>query len=103
LKAPNGITINLTSDNGGGGDNFIDTVLDDEAATSITSGSPPFTGSYRPEEALSTFDGLSAQGSWTLKVVDDAYLDQGTLDSWSLHFTFDGGSCASAGSEESGR
>ena len=84
LIGPNGVSVELTSDNGGTGENFIDTLFDDEAAQSITEGSAPFTGSYRPEQPLSTLDGIPAAGNWTLWVVDDAGVDLGTLNSWQL-------------------
>jgi subtilisin-like proprotein convertase family protein len=85
LKLAHGpTTISLCTNRGGSGDNFNNTTFDDEAATSITSGSPPYAGTYRPEQALSAFDGASALGSWTLTVQDTAGQDQGTLISWRL-------------------
>ena len=57
----------LTNRNGGSGDNFTNTVFDDEAATSITAGAAPFTGSFRPVDALSAFDGQTVQGPWVLQ------------------------------------
>ncbi len=76
--------VELSTDNGGSGNDFIDTVFDDEAATAITSGSAPFTGDFRPEGTLSTFDGLSMNGTWTLYVNDDVGMDAGILNDWSL-------------------
>ena len=84
LIGPDGTTVELTSDNGGTGENFIDTVFDDDASQPITGGSAPFTGSYQPEQPLSVLNGLSAQGNWQLLVVDDASADLGTLNSWQL-------------------
>jgi len=66
------------------GDNFVNTVFDDEAATPITSGSPPFTGSFQPVGSLSDFDGLQTMGDWTLVIVDNFNGDGGTLNSWDL-------------------
>lgn len=77
-------TIELSTDNGGGGDNFINTVFDDEAATSITAGVAPFSGSFRPEQALANFDGLASGGNWNIKLVDDASFDTGVLLTWTL-------------------
>lgn len=71
LIAPNLVSIDLTSDNGGAGDNFTNTIFNDGAATAITAGSAPFTGSFRPEQPLSTFNGINASGVWTLRIVDD--------------------------------
>src|SRR4029450_327651 len=42
----------LSSFHGGAGDNYRGTIFDDTASLSITQGSAPFAGSYRPEEPL---------------------------------------------------
>ena len=93
LIGPDGTEVELTTDNGGTGENFDDTVFDDEAATPITAGSAPFAGSYQPEGSLATLNGLAATGDWTLRVTDDAGGDTGTLNSWSILLTLAGGSC----------
>jgi len=93
LTGPNGTEIELSTDNGGSGDDYTGTVFDDEANASITTGSPPFTGSFRPEESLSVFDGVSATGDWELRVFDDASGVGGTLDSWTLTLTLPPPSC----------
>jgi subtilisin-like proprotein convertase family protein len=87
LIAPGYDSADISSRNGGSGDNYINTVFDDEASTPITSGTPPFTGSYRPEQPLSSFDSLPLTGSWVLKVRDDFAQDTGQLVSWCLLFT----------------
>ncbi|MFZ9740212.1 MAG: proprotein convertase P-domain-containing protein, partial [Prochlorotrichaceae cyanobacterium] len=82
LISPLGTFLELFTDVGGSGDNFRDTVLNDEASTAITAGSAPFNGSFRPEGAggLAVFDGQVADGTWTLRVTDDYLpLDNGTL------------------------
>jgi serine protease len=84
LKSPSGTTVLLSNHRGGSGDNFTNTVFDDEATTAIRYGTAPFAGSYRPEQALSVFDGKDAKGTWTLVVKDTAAGDTGTLNSWSL-------------------
>ena len=89
LISPGGTRIELMTDVGGGGDNFIGTTLDDEAATPITSGSAPFSGTYQPEGSLSAVDGEDAQGNWTLEVNDDKRRETGTLISWELEVTPD--------------
>jgi subtilisin-like proprotein convertase family protein len=87
LIAPNGTRVELTTDNGSTGDNFVNTVFDDQAATSITAGTAPFTGSFRPEGLLSTVNGIPANGTWTLEITDDTAQDSGTLNSWSIQIT----------------
>jgi subtilisin-like proprotein convertase family protein len=84
LGPPDSASVVLSTDNGGSGNNYTDTRLDDEAATSITNGSAPFTGSFRPEGSLATLDGMPANGTWTLRVYDDANNNTGTLNAWSL-------------------
>jgi uncharacterized repeat protein (TIGR01451 family) len=93
LVGPEGTRVELTSDNGGSGNDFIDTVFDDEAPGAITGGSAPFTGSYQPEGSLATLDGIPANGDWTLEVTDDAGADQGTLNEWTLILTFEAQQC----------
>ncbi len=84
LVAPDGTEIDLSSDNGGTGDDYINTVFDDDATTAITAGSPPFTGTFSPEQPLSVLNGGNAGGTWTLRVADDEAIISGTLDSWSI-------------------
>ncbi len=87
LITPSGLRISLLSGVGSSGDNFTNTILDDEATAAISAGSAPFTGSYRPTDLLSAVDGLSANGTWTLEVQDTASGDTGTLTNWQLIFT----------------
>jgi len=93
LIGPNDIRVELTSDNGGSGENFVDTIFDDEATAAITGGSAPFTGRYQPEGSLATLDGIPANGAWTLEVTDDAGADQGELVEWTLILTFEAQQC----------
>lgn len=85
LIAPDGVAeIILFEDIGNNGDNFTNTVLDDDASTLISDGEAPFTGSYRPTGSLSDFNGLLSGGDWTLYINDDADGDGGTLLDWSI-------------------
>jgi len=87
LIAPDGTTsANLTSGNGGSGDDYTGTQFRDDAATAITAGTAPFTGAFQPEEALGTFNGVDADGTWTLNFCDSANGDTGTFNSWSITF-----------------
>ncbi len=87
LIGPDGTSVELSSDNGSSGNNFTNTLFDDDAATSVTSGTAPFTGSYQPEQPLSVLNGQPASGDWIFKAVDDAGVDTGTIDSWQLQLT----------------
>jgi len=88
LISPSGTEIILFNDVGSSGDNFVDTILDDEATTPITDGTAPFTGSYQPVDSLSGLDGEEMQGTWTLQVYDDASPDEGDLISWSITIVY---------------
>lgn len=79
LIGPGGQIAELTTDNGGLGDNYTGTVFDDAAATSITTGTAPFTGTYQPETPLSVFNGVNPNGNWTLQITDDLSGDVGTF------------------------
>jgi subtilisin family serine protease/subtilisin-like proprotein convertase family protein len=87
LIAPDGRTVALVLNRGTSGDNFTGTIFDDEAGSPISGAFAPFTGSFRPEVALNTLDGISAAGTWTLEVRDTKQLDVGTLTAWGIDFT----------------
>jgi subtilisin-like proprotein convertase family protein len=53
-----------------------------------TGASDPTIGSFRPEQALSTFVGGPARGYWTLIVQDVASPDIGQINALSLNFTY---------------
>jgi subtilisin-like proprotein convertase family protein len=84
LESPSGTQVVLFSKVGGDGDNFKNTIFDDEAKTAIADGTPPFEGAYQPQEKLSAFNGETSQGTWKLIVTDDSKLDAGSLVWWSL-------------------
>lgn len=84
LVAPDGTGVILSNRNGSSGDNYVDTVFDQEAIDAIGSGSAPFTGSFIPDEALSLLYNTFSAGDWTLHVSDNAGGDTGTIDSWTL-------------------
>ncbi len=87
LISPGGTRVELFTDVGSSGDNFTDTILDDEAGAGIVSGAAPFSGSYRPEGLLSALDGQNPNGTWRLEITDDAGGDTGTLNAWALRIT----------------
>ena len=87
LKAPDGTQVELTTDNGGSGDNYKTTCFNMNASTNITSGSAPFDGSYIPEGNINDVNnGQNADGDWELCITDDSGGDIGTLNEWSLTF-----------------
>jgi subtilisin-like proprotein convertase family protein len=82
-----GTTVILSNRNGGsGGADYTDTLFDDSAYTAINAGYAyaPYTGAFKPEEALSAFDGQDIAGDWTLGVADMEEFDTGVIQHWSL-------------------
>lgn len=87
LLGPLGNSILLSSTRGSSGDNYTNTTFDDNASISITdspAAAAPFTGTFIPEEPLSTFVDDNANGTWTLEVSDQGLNDIGTLNAWSI-------------------
>jgi subtilisin-like proprotein convertase family protein len=84
--------VDLSSGNGGGGDNYGDpvggvpTLFDSEAAIAITAGAPPYLGPHRPEQSLAVLYGREKCATWTLTMTDVAAGDVGLLHQWSLNF-----------------
>ncbi|MBL0357018.1 MAG: Ig-like domain-containing protein [Chitinophagaceae bacterium] len=96
----------LSSDNGGSGNDYTNTILKTDVANIIGSGgnnTAPFNGTYRPEGTITTAPGAyvgipntallgaSIDGNWTIRIFDDAFDDLGTLVNWSLTITRSGG------------
>src|SRR5207248_2548171 len=88
LISPAGTRVELFSHVGGSGKNFTFTTLDDQAATAVTAGTAPFSGSYRPKGSLAAVNGQNPNGTWTLEVSDTSAGDTGTLRGWSLTLTY---------------
>ncbi|MDP9188345.1 MAG: hypothetical protein M3O25_03755 [Actinomycetota bacterium] len=102
LASPRGV-INLSSDNGGAGNNYGSgpascagqfTLFDSNNPTLITTPglSAPFAGSFAPEESLQRLNGLgnkkATNATWTLLVEDDSPVNpNGTLDCFKLTIT----------------
>ncbi|MCU0372363.1 MAG: M28 family peptidase [Ignavibacteria bacterium] len=74
----------LSQFNGDNGQNFTNTTFHDTAALSITQGTPPFTGMYRPQQQFSNINNAQTQGYWILRIYDMRAGNTGTLLNWSL-------------------
>ena len=83
LISPAGTRVPLSQVTGFLAPNFTGTVFDDEAVQPISSGSPPYTGSFRPVSPLSALDNTSALGTWKLEV-RSSWFYAGSLSAWSL-------------------
>lgn len=87
ITSPEGTIVELTTDNGGSGDDYTNTIFDDASGTAITAGTAPFTGIFSPEGSLSSFNGEDPNfgtGQWILSITDDTGGDTGTLNSFSI-------------------
>src|SRR5262245_53377752 len=63
------------------------TTFDDAAATLIANGAPPFVGTFKPDQVLSAFNGKSGaavNGTWKLRVIDNADVDTGSIQCVSI-------------------
>jgi subtilisin-like proprotein convertase family protein len=71
---------------GSGGQNYTNTVFDDQATVAINAGFAyaPYTGAFRPEQFLSAFNDLDAFGLWTLSVTDLEAGDDGTINRFGI-------------------
>lgn len=96
LRHPDGTSVMLADQRGGGGANFgtgdcvcaAYTVFDDGADTPISSGLPPFEGTYRPDGVLSNFNGNELAGVWRLQIYDTWSTDSGTCLCWSVRAVY---------------
>ena len=101
LQHPDGSEVLLVNRRGGRYDNFgagecgsaVYTVLDQSAAGSITNGSAPFAGTYRPESSLDMFNGKPVNGTWRLRMKDSYAKNVGTNLCWSILAVTDRQSC----------
>lgn len=99
LQSPGGTTVSLFEAVGENGDNFCNTLLDDQATNpiqNVTAANAPFTGSFRPKGALNSFRGENPNGVWTLNVTDFVSADAGSVRAFSLLFTNSQFSCNAA-------
>lgn len=101
LTSPSGKVVTLIAKRGSSGDNFTNTVLDDAATSAISSGAAPFSGSYRPEQALSAFANDPIAGTWKLTVVDSAAIDTGSITAWSIDYISASSGCTTSAASPS--
>jgi subtilisin-like proprotein convertase family protein len=89
LEAPDGTIVDLSSDNGGGGQNYNVTCFTENAWLPIYQGTAPYDGDFNPEGDLNEVNnGQDPNGIWTLHFFDTYYFaDSGYLFEWGLSFT----------------
>jgi subtilisin-like proprotein convertase family protein len=112
LKAPNGNILNLDrnlSATGNPGANFVNTVISSAGIAALSSGTQPFTGTFKadkingvvtpgynfgdPTGFIANAAGFSdlysvPNGAWTIAMADNGLIDIGTFNSWTLTITY---------------
>ncbi|MBE9110432.1 proprotein convertase P-domain-containing protein [Nodosilinea sp. LEGE 07298] len=89
LSAPSGESVLLVGNAGSNGDNFFDTTFDDGAGISISQGIAPFQGTFQPQQPLAQLLDSDPNGTWALQIQDEAFMDGGFLNRWSLELVVD--------------
>lgn len=109
LVAPDGTTNTILMSDPDGGTDVTNLTLtfDDAAANPVPCSGTLASGTYRPTNcfdfdpdafpapapapnptvALSNFDGIDPNGTWSLYIVDDFFVDAGSISSWSITIT----------------
>ncbi|MDF2448423.1 MAG: hypothetical protein K0R26_927 [Bacteroidota bacterium] len=88
LQSPSGTVVELTLGSSSSGANFTGTCFENLPGNSITLGSSPYTGTYKPVGYFGRFNtGQSGNGTWNL-IVHDGFpvTNAGNLISWSIKF-----------------
>ncbi len=87
LRTPDNKLLELTTNNGGSGDNYTQTCFTTAAMVPITAGAPPFTGDFLPEGSWNILNGSPVNGNWTLRVSDAFGVNaMGKLNWWNITF-----------------
>jgi len=92
LFSPNGQFLELSTDNGKSGNDYIDACFTPNAVDTIDFGSqapvtaPPFTGDWFPEGEFEDLYGGPTNGEWYIAVKDDQNGFTGTLLDWTICF-----------------
>lgn len=82
--------VQLFNNHGGAGDDMINTVFTDNAATDIAAGTPPYTGDFNltGTNTLASLAGQPTNGTWNLVVIDNTNspAQTGTSGIWDITF-----------------
>lgn len=88
LICPDSTYIELSTGNGGSGNNYWQTCLEDNALNFISSSNAPFSGSFRPESPLYVANnGQNPNQTWQLMIQDAYSGDAGILLNWTITFS----------------
>lgn len=87
LQAPSGQLLELSTGNGGSGNDYKITCFSPTAVTPIIGQSAPFNGTYKPEGNWNILQGAAVNGNWSLRVSDGFAPNQyGKVKWWSIGF-----------------
>ena len=89
LISPSGTSVILVSSSCGSSQN-INATFDDDALPFVCGGNPAISGIVKPLGSLSTFNGESTLGTWTLEVSDTFSGDGGSINGFSLTICAEG-------------
>ncbi|MCB8966900.1 MAG: proprotein convertase P-domain-containing protein [Ardenticatenaceae bacterium] len=88
LSSPAGTNVQIMARSCSSEDNFNLNL--DDAASGTWPCPPTGGGTYPPSNPLSAFNGQNSAGTWTLTIHDNANLDGGSLNGWSLEICVEG-------------
>jgi len=88
IVAPDGTVRLLVSGQGGSSDHFTNTCFRANTTEVVSQGSPPYSGTYRPQSDLGIINnGQVGSGTWKLRVLDTKpFADAGSVISWNITF-----------------
>ena len=89
--SPASTTVTVVNETDGSGNNFCQTLLDDQTANpsiqTVVSANAPFTGTFKPNAPLSVYRGVDANGTWNFQAQDFFSGDIGNIRAYSLIIT----------------
>ena len=90
ILTPDNTLIKLSQNLGDSLNDYTNTIFDQEAENPIIFAIPPFTGSYRPFESLSSLRGKNLNGRWRLIIEDNFDGVSGFLKDFSIAVCYKG-------------
>lgn len=84
LRSPEGKSVTLFDGKTCAGEDGIDIEFDDDASSVVSCGDWLSGGTFRPQQALSEFNGQNPNGDWMLTIFDAALQDDGFVNSWAV-------------------
>ncbi|MEO8503302.1 MAG: S8 family serine peptidase [Acidobacteriota bacterium] len=91
LISPSSTSVLVINHTDGSGNNFCQTVLDDEGAgasiQSVATAAAPFTGNFTPNSSLAVLQGEIGNGNWQLQAQDFFQFDTGNIRAFSVVIT----------------